>query len=200
MQQINHLSQLDLTKIYSYSDYLQWQLAETVELIRGIIFPMAAPGTKHQQISMRLSSVLYNWFKHQTCQVFAAPYEVRLLDASKQSNPGKNIYTVVQPDLCIVCDASKIEEKGCIGSPDLIVEILSPGNSKKEMSDKKKLYEENEIPEYWIFMPEHETVIRFDLDATRSGYGRPEIFSSHQILESIHFPNLKIDLKEIFNK
>jgi Uma2 family endonuclease len=200
MEKISQLSQLDLTKVYSYADYLQWRLEETVELIRGIIFPMAAPGTKHQQISFRLGGIFYNLFKNQPCQVFVAPYEVRLLDASKQLNQSKNIYTVIQPDLCIVCDISKIEERGCIGSPDLVVEILSPGNSKKEMNDKKKLYEENEIPEYWIFMPEHETMIRFDLDKTRGVYGRPEIFSSHQILESILFPNLKIDLKEVFNK
>ena len=200
MEKINHLSQLDLTKVYSYADYLQWRLEETVELIRGIIFPMAAPGTKHQQISFRLGGIFYNLFKNQPCQVFVAPYEVRLLDASKQLNQGKNIYTVIQPDLCVVCDASKIEERGCIGSPDLVIEILSPGNSKKEMSDKKKLYEENEIPEYWIFDPIYEFVYRFDLDKTRGIYGRPEIFASPAILESIIFPDLKIDLKEVFNK
>ncbi|MEN9609385.1 MAG: hypothetical protein RLZZ628_199 [Bacteroidota bacterium] len=200
MEKITHLSQLDLSKMYSYADYLQWQLEETVELIRGIIFPMAAPGTKHQQISFRLGGIFYNLFENTSCQVFIAPYEVRLLDASKQSTSSKNIYTVVQPDLCIVCDATKIEEKGCLGSPDLVIEILSPGNSKKEMNDKKKLYEENEIPEYWIFLPEHETVIRFDLDRTCGIYGRPEIFSSQQVMESIIFPNLKIDLKKIFKK
>ena len=198
MEKISHLSQLDLTKVYSYADYLQWRLEETVELIRGIIFPMAAPGTKHQQISFRLGGIFYNLFENNPCQVFIAPYEVRLLDSTKQVNQTKNIYTVIQPDLCIVCDASKIDAQGCIGAPDLIVEILSPGNSKKEMSFKKKLYEENEIPEYWIFDPDREVVIRFNLDKTLNKYGRPLFFFDNEILESEVFPDLKIDLKKIF--
>jgi Uma2 family endonuclease len=175
-------------------------LEETVELIRGIIFPMAAPGTKHQQISFRLGGIFYNLFENTACQVFIAPYEVRLLDASKQSTSSKNIYTVIQPDLCIVCDALKIEAQGCLGAPDLVIEILSPGNSKKEMSFKKQLYEENEIPEYWIFDPDREVVMRFNLDKATNRYGRPLIFLDNEILESEVFPELKIDLKKIFKK
>jgi Uma2 family endonuclease len=200
MEKISHLSQLDLTKVYSYADYLEWKFEERVELIRGIIFPMAAPGTKNQQISFRLGGIFYNLFENSPCQVFIAPYEVRLLDSTKQVNQSKNIYTVIQPDLCIVCDASKIDSQGCIGAPDLMVEILSPGNSKKEMSFKKQLYEDNGIPEYWIFDPDREVVIRFNLDKASNQYGRPLIFMDNEILESEVFPDLKIDLKKIFKK
>jgi Uma2 family endonuclease len=161
---------------------------------------MAAPGSQHQRILVRLTIHLGNFLKKYPCELFVAPFDVRLVDGQKSLKAGTPIHTVIQPDLCVVCDPLKIDEKGCLGAPDMMVEILSPGNSKKEMSFKKQLYEENDIDEYWIFDPIYEIVFRFDLDKTRGVYGRPEIFSSHQILESIYFPNLKIDLKEIFNK
>ncbi len=155
---ITSLSQLDLTKTYSYADYVLWQFKERVELLRGKIMAMSpAPNNLHQKALFELSGIFYQHFKFQTCQVRFAPYDVRLLD-SKKSHKDKDIFTVVQPDLCVICDESKIEDRGCLGAPDLIVEILSPGNSDKEMKFKYDLYQENGVREYWII---HELSRRF---------------------------------------
>ena len=77
---------------------------------------------------------------------------------------GDKIDTVVQPDICIVCDKSKLDEQGCVGAPDLIVEILSPGNSRKEMREKYDLYQETGVTEYWVVFPSEQVLQRYRLN------------------------------------
>lgn len=156
MEKITSLSQLDPNGIYTYADYLTWQFEQAVELIKGKILPMAALSRRHQAISRELNGVFYNYFKKHPCEFFAAPFDVRLFDKVKTAKANKDVYTVIQPDICIICDNAKLDQKGCKGAPDLIVEILSPGNSKKEMRTKKRLYEENLVKEYWIIDFDHE--------------------------------------------
>jgi len=120
------LSELDLSKQYSYADYLSWKFGERIELIKGYIRQMAAPNAYHQEISIELSTYFKNHFKatQKPCKVFSAPFDVRLYNYAKSATADKDIYTVVQPDLSIICDKSKIDTKGCLGAPDLIIEIL----------------------------------------------------------------------------
>jgi Uma2 family endonuclease len=160
---VKDFNELDLTKRYTYADYLTWQFKERVELIRGWIHKMSpAPLDQHQRIASSLHGDIYQFFKRRVCQVRPAPYDVRLLDA-KKSTEDTQIYTVVQPDICVICDISKIDRRGCIGAPDWIIEILSPGNSKTEMQDKYALYEENGVKEYWIVQPDFESILQFVL-------------------------------------
>ncbi len=198
MNRIESLDQLDLTNgLYTYADYLTWKFEETVEIIKGRIFPMAAPSRKHQEISRELNGVFYENFKNHTCRFYAAPFDVRLYDKRKSNQVNKDVFSVIQPDICIVCDLEKLDDKGCLGAPDLVVEILSPGNSSKEMKTKKLLYEENAIREYWIFDPEHENVFQFHL--TDEGVFSPAtIYVLEDTLKCIIFPNLHINLKEVF--
>lgn len=197
MEKILSLSQLDLKGVYTYADYLTWQFDQAVELIKGKILPMAAPSRRHQQISRDLNGILYNFFKKNPCEFYAAPFDVRLLDKLKSTKANKDVYSVVQPDICVICDESKLDTKGCLGAPDLVIEILSLGNSKKEMRLKKLLYEENAVREYWIVDPEHENVIRFVL--TEEGvYSPPQIFLDDEVLDSAIFPDLKVILHEVF--
>ncbi len=198
MEKITSLSQLDLNGIYTYADYLTWQFEQAVELIKGKILPMAAPNTRHQRMSWQLSGILYSFLKKYQCQAFAAPFDVRLFDKEKTAKANKDVYTVIQPDICIICDLNKIDEKGCKGAPDLIVEILSPGNSKKEMRTKKRLYEENLVKEYWIVDFDHEQTFQFILDEQQAIYQPPVICVSDEVLECALFPDLKIDLEELF--
>ncbi len=150
---ISNIADLDLNGTYSYADYLQWRFDETVELIKGKIFKMSpAPNVKHQRISWNLTHIFSNYFWKKPCSAFAAPFDVRLYDPKKSSKNNKDIFTVVQPDICIICDEEKIDDLGCIGAPDLIIEILSKGNSNKEMKNKYELYEENGVKEYWIYV------------------------------------------------
>ncbi len=197
MQEITSLSQLDMNGNYSYADYLSWRFEEAIELVRGKILPVAAPNTKHQQLSWQLTLSIGNYFSKHQCEAFAAPFDVRLFDKKKSAKANKDVFTVVQPDICVICDPLKLDEKGCLGAPDLAIEILSPGNSAKEMRLKKQLYEENEVREYWIFDPEHETVFQFQL--TDLGiYGPANIYINEDLMDCGIFPELKVDLKTVF--
>ena len=135
---------------YSYADYLKWDFEEIVELIKGKVFKKAAaPNRKHQGISRDLTLIFGNFLKGHKCKVYAAPFDVRL---SKDPD-FKKIDSVIQPDISVICDPSKLDDKGCFGAPDLIVEILSPSNSRVELQNKFELYEEFGVREYWIIHP-----------------------------------------------
>lgn len=199
MENIVSLSQLDVVNgVYTYADYLTWKFGQTVELIKGKIIPMTAPSRRHQGISMVLSVMVYTALKGHKCKAYAAPFDVRLYDRVKSENANKDVHSVIQPDLCIICDLEKLDEKGCLGAPDLIIEILSPGNSSKEMKTKKMLYEESGVKEYLIFDPEHENVFQFYLNE-KGFYDIEKIYVDDEILTSIVFPDLSIDLTEIFS-
>ena len=191
--EITNINQLDpLYGVYSYADYLLWKFKERVELFKGKLFKMSAPSAIHQEISMRLAGELYQFFKGKDCKVFHAPFDVRLL---KEAQEDKNIYTVVQPDICVVCDPEKIDKRGCEGAPDLVIEILSPGNSKKEMKYKYALYEEAKVPEYWIIDPDHQNVLVYVLEDGK--YLNPMNIVEGNIT-SQKFPTLKIHTDDIF--
>ncbi|GIM60594.1 hypothetical protein CAPN008_06440 [Capnocytophaga canis] len=194
MATINNINQLDLVNgVYTYADYLLWRFEERVELLKGKIFKMSpAPSLKHQQISLNITLFLGNYFKNQKCQLFVAPFDVRL---PKKDEKGDNIHTVVQPDLCVICDESKLDERGCIGAPDLIIEILSPGNSKKEMKNKFELYQESGVEEYWIVNPTDENILVNVLEDGKYRILKPVV---DEYITSVKFPKLKIHTSDIF--
>ena len=197
MKKITDISQLDPNGVYTYADYLTWQFEQTVELIKGKLLKMAKPNRKHQGISFQLSGRFYATFKELKHDAYAAPFDVRLFDKKKSLKANKDVLTVVQPDLCVICDKEKLDEKGCIGAPDLIIEILSASNSKKEMRTKKELYEENGVKEYWIIDPTHETLLQYNLQENGI-YTPPFILVNDETVQSTVFPTLQIDLSELF--
>jgi len=161
---IKNIDDLDFTKQYTYADYLTWRFDERVELIRGWISRMSpAPLRIHQGITTALTFQIQGYLINKKCKLYPAPFDVRLTNKRK-SVPNKSITSVVQPDLSIICDLEKLDEKGCIGAPDWIIEILSPGNTRKEMKEKFSLYEENGVREYWIVDPVHLMIQVFDLE------------------------------------
>lgn len=194
---ITDINQLDPNGTYTYADYLLWQFEERLELIKGKIFKMSpAPNTVHQRISTQLQGNLFIYLKNIPCNLFSAPFDVRLHDVRKSVIANRDIYTVVQPDLCVVCDESKLDERGCLGAPDLIVEILSPGNSKTEMLNKFELYQESGVREYWLVEPSQHAVLVYVLNEAGHYVGlQPAV----DTLRSTIFPDLEIDLENIFN-
>lgn len=114
---------------------------------------------------MEIEWAFFNHFNNQPCEAYAAPFDVRLYNCTRSLKADRDIYTVVQPDLCIICDLEKLDERGCLGAPDLVVEILSPGNAVREMKIKKELYGESGVREYWIVDPARETLTRYNLEA-----------------------------------
>ncbi|MBS9766778.1 MAG: Uma2 family endonuclease [Flavobacteriaceae bacterium] len=193
MDYITNINQLDVNKVYTYADYLLWKFEERVELLKGRIFKMSpAPSRKHQEVSMNLLEYLIPSFKHQSCKLYSAPFDVRLATKNKKD---EEILTVVQPDLCVVCDMDKLDDKGCLGAPDLVVEILSPGNSKKEVTNKFDLYEESGVKEYWVVNPLDENVLIYVLK-DKKYIGLKPIADGY--ITSQLFPNLKIHTNDIF--
>lgn len=191
---ITDLSQLDPEGSYTYADYLVWQFRERVELIRGRLFKMSpAPNLSHQKVSRELSRIFFNYFNKKNCQVFSAPFDVRLPVSRKKGQTT----TVVQPDLCVICDESKLDEQGCNGAPDLIIEILSPGNSKREMRDKYQVYEEAGVREYWLVNPQDRVVLIYILDETGKFVGLAPVTDEDPLRPTI-FPDLDVDLMEVF--
>jgi len=193
---ITSIEQLDFSKRYSYADYFKWKFQERVELIKGLIYKMSpAPAPYHQKIARKLVRNLDKYFEKKSCEMFFAPFDVRLPDAKKQVGD-EQIFTVVQPDLCVICDLEKIDNRGCIGAPDLIIEILSPGNSKKEMGIKFDLYEENGVKEYWLAEPGEKVIYMYVLQKGKFTGLRP--FTEDDEVCSVLFPDLKFPVKELF--
>ena len=196
---ITQLSQLDLTKTYSYADYLTWQFKDVIELIKGKVSLMSpAPNVKHQSIETNLSRPLSHYFWRKRCKLFYAPFDVRLYDRKKSILKNEESFTVVQPDLCVVCHPEILDEQGCNGAPDWIIEILSEGNNKKEMRLKYDLYEENGVGEYWLVYPYEQAVHQFVLNEEKQKYELAAMFSGDDIATPVLFPELKIDLTEVF--
>lgn len=153
MNEITELSQLDLDCCYTYDDYFEWKFDERVELIGGKVMVISpTPNRIHQQISLNLTMEFLKAFEPSNTHFYFAPFDVRFPD------PDGKIRNVVQPDLSVICDENKLDDKGCIGAPDLIVEILSPGNSKREMKHKYELYQEQGVKEYWVVRPEERNI------------------------------------------
>jgi Uma2 family endonuclease len=188
--EITRLDQLNEDSFeYSYSDYMKWQFQERVEIIMGKIFPMSAPTTLHQHIIGELFFNMYSFFKYTSCNVILSPIDVRL-PVGKQGNTFK---TVVQPDLCVICDKSKIVTQGIIGAPDLVVEILSPSNRQIETHEKFEAYQASLVREYWIIHPGEQWMLQYVLSENY-------LFVLHKKhenlsrLESVIFPGLIVDV------
>jgi Uma2 family endonuclease len=193
---ITDFSQLDLTKTYTYADYLTWRFAERVELIKGWIHKMSpAPRRLHQEVKGNLFLILGNFYKQKACKVYNSPFDVRLLKNKGQAE--KEITTVVQPDICLICDLEKLDDHGCVGAPDLIVEVLSTSTMKKDYNEKFNLYEENGVKEYWLVNPEMKAIQIFSLEN-----GEYQEFDTleekEEIVTSKLFPELKFPMNEVF--
>ncbi|HMS67330.1 MAG TPA: Uma2 family endonuclease [Saprospiraceae bacterium] len=181
--------------VYTYADYLKFEFEEMVELIRGKIFRMSpAPKTIHQKVSGNLLGIFWQYLKQRECQVFHAPFDVILPVANKKREKAT---TVVQPDIVVICKPEIIEEGGCFGVPDLIIEILSPHTSKKDLQLKYDVYEEAGVPEYWIVMAELQLVEVFVLEYGK--YQRITTYVKEDQIMPRSLPGLTIHLDEIFD-
>jgi Uma2 family endonuclease len=192
MPVVKNFSDLDLSKTYSYSDYLLWQFSERVELIKGYIRKMSpAPSRNHQQLTVNLTIKLDQYFHNKPCRYYPAPFDVRLPIKSAKKDT-----TVVQPDFCVICDESKLDEKGCNGAPDLIVEIISPNNSKHDIHTKFNLYLEAGVKEYWLIEPADRMILIYSLKNGEYIGQKPLVEGEN--IKSPLFPELNIAIEDIF--
>ena len=188
---------LDTSKRYTYADYLTWLDDKRRELIDGFIHLMSAPLRRHAHVLSELSFLIRAVIKNNKgkCRIYQAPFDVRL--PLHGSTDDDKIYDVVQPDICVICDLTKLDEKGCIGAPDLIVEILSPSTLKYDWNYKFNLYEAAGVKEYWIVDPKTKTTNIFLLQPDGQ-YDLGTVYECNQKAPVSILEGLEIDLNEIF--
>lgn len=191
---ITDISQLDPNGTYTYADYLKWQFDESVELIKGKLYPMSpAPRRAHQLAVSHLLVDISNSLGDQRCQIYTAPFDVRL--PIRNERKPDQLYTVVQPDICVVCNLSKLDDDGCLGAPDWVIEITSPRTAKNDFSEKFDLYEESGVREYWIIQPKEKAVNVYALENGK--YALVDVYESGEIPSRI-FPDLIVSHDRIF--
>jgi Uma2 family endonuclease len=179
---------------YTYKEYLTWPEEERWELINGRAYAMTpAPSTRHQRIVRALSNQLINFLEKKSCEVFFAPFDVKLPEYGESED---EIITVVQPDIVVICDKTKIDDKGCKGAPDIVIEILSPETGDKDKKEKFALYEKHGVKEYWLVDPLDNTVMVFKLK--NNEYGKPAVYAKNDQISTPILKGLKINLKLVF--
>ena len=187
---------------YSYADYLTWADDKMREIIGGIVHLFAAPIRIHAAVIIPfiIKAGVFIRKRKAKCKIYTAPFDVRL-PLNGETDDDK-IFNVVQPDIVVVCDPAKLDEKGCIGAPDLIVEVSSPSTSKLDLEKKYSLYETVGVKEYWIAFPKEKKVIVFLLQPN----GKYADAANYQVaLGTTKVPvntlkGLTIDLEELFEE
>lgn len=180
---------------YTYGDYLSWSDEEQWELINGVPFNMSpSPSRRHQEILRELLGQFWSFLQKRPCEVYSAPFDVRLPEADEKD---QDIQTVVQPDILVVCDRNKLDEKGCRGAPDLIIEIVSPYTAPRDMKEKFSLYERHGVREYWLVYPVEKIVMVFTL-GKNGEYGKPKTYAQQDTIEVNFLEGLTVDLEPVF--
>ena len=156
---------------YTFADVLTWGENERIEIIDGEAVMMAPPSRIHQKIGVSITSQLYNFLEGKKCEVYPAPFGVRLFE--KDGDSPDDVDTMVEPDISVVCDKNKLDKNGCKGAPDLVIEILSPSTVRHDRFVKLGLYQRAGVREYWIVEPETQTVQVYTLE---NGILQPRAF------------------------
>ena len=144
---------------YTFADYLAWDEDDHIELIYGYPYMMSPPLRIHQKVSGALFRQLANYLDGKKCEVYSAPFGVRLFE--EEGDRPEDVNTVVEPDLVVVCDPGKLDDYGCKGAPDLVIEILSPSTRRHDRIVKLDLYQRAGVREYWIVDPAKELIMAY---------------------------------------
>lgn len=174
---------------FTYGNYCQWSDDERWELIHGVAYAMTAPTRIHQKVVLELGRQIANYLQGKTCEPYIAPFDVRL---PQKNEADEYVNTVVQPDISVICDAKKLDERGCRGAPDWIIEVLSPSTALKDMDTKRALYELHGVREYWLIHPTELWGMRYLLNS-EGHYDMPRVFAlENETVVSI-FPELALN-------
>lgn len=179
---------------YTYGDIMDLDDGNRYELYDGQPVALASPSNIHQEISLALVVQLYGYLRGKRCKVYHAPFDVRLFE--QENDRSRNVKDVVQPDITVVCDESKLAGRGCKGAPDFIIEILSPSTMRTDRLVKFNLYQKAGVKEYWIVDPETQVVLVHKLEEGQ--YGSPEVYTSQSSVPVGVLENCAIDLKSVF--
>jgi Uma2 family endonuclease len=183
-------------ELHCYADYLGWPADQRYELIDGIAYAMGpAPSRRHQEIVLELARQIADALEGSGCRPYLAPFDVRL---PKGDEADDAVDTVVQPDISVVCDRGKLDERGCRGAPDWIVEVLSPATASHDQIVKRSLYERAGVAEYWLVHPVDRVVTVYLL--TGGSYGKPAVFELEGHTATTAVPGLRIDWARVLRE
>jgi Uma2 family endonuclease len=185
----------DLSKTYTYKDYQTWPDTPQMELIEGVPHAMTpSPSRLHQKIVVELIRQISTYLQGKECEVYPAPFDVRLAEPDTSDEA---VYNVVQPDISVICDPAKLDDKGCKGAPDLVMEIVSPSTVTIDYIKKLSLYERYSVREYWIIHPIDKIIMVYKL-TEQGSYGRPDTYPIEDNIQVGIFDDLTISLAAIF--
>ena len=179
---------------YTLADALAWDEQNRIELIDGYPMMMAPPNRAHQKISGELFGQLRDYLKGKKCEVYAAPFAVRPFE--EDSDRPEDVDTMVEPDISVVCDSSKLDDTGCKGAPDLVMEILSPSTKRHDRFTKFNLYQRAGVREYWIVDPDDKTVQVFVLEDGH--YAAKDFGAAGDTVRVNVLKDCTIDLSQVF--
>ncbi len=182
---------------FTYGDYVQWQGDERWELINGVPFAMSpAPSRAHQdvvgQLFLQIASALQST---RSCRAYVAPFDVRL---SAMDEKDDDVTTVVQPDISVICDAKKLDDAGCRGAPDWIIEVLSPATAVRDQVQKRDLYGAHGVREYWLVDPQARLLTVYVREDAADGFGRPTVAAADGSTIPAVFPEIPVDWSQVF--
>lgn len=181
---------------YTFVDAFAWDEGEHVEIINGEVFMMATPSRFHQEICFEIGRQLGNYLEGKQCKVYLAPFGVRLFE--QEGDMPKDVDTVVQPDISVVCDRSKLDAYGCKGAPDLVIEVLSPSTQRHDQLVKLNLYQRAGVREYWIVDPENRTV-RVMIQTEAGIFQTHEIYKQEDVAKVNVLDGCFIELSKVFS-
>jgi len=181
---------------FSYADYLTWDDNQRWELIDGEAFCMSpAPNRIHQKWLGELFAQFHAHLEGKPCEVYIAPVDVRLSETN--AAPDEETLTVVQPDLVVVCDRDKLDDRGIKGAPDLVVEIISPSTARHDIHTKFELYQRHGIPEYWIIYPNDRTLLVYR-HADDGRYATPDVYGVEDAVPVPLLGDLMVEMGKVF--
>lgn len=178
----------------TYGDLRRWRDDTRWELVEGEAYAMTGPSWQHQSVTAGLVAQLLAYFRAHGCRVLPAPFDVRL---PRGSEPDDAIETVVQPDISVVCDPTKLDERGCRGAPDLVVEVLSPSTAGRDHLIKRALYERHGAREYWLVHP-LDRIVTVHRRKGEGAFGPSELFEARGVQRMEGFAGLEIDWDQAF--
>ena len=182
-------------RAFTYADYLSWPAEERWELIDGAAYDMSpAPNRRHQGIVTLVSSELYQFLQEKPCDVYVAPFDVRL--AAEKDAADNEIINVVQPDVSVFCSEEKLDDAGAVAAPDIAVEVLSPYTSVKDQREKLALYERFGVKEYWIIDPANQTLSVYSL--SDGSYSKPTVYGPEDTFTSSVVEGFQLKLADVF--
>ena len=187
---------MPLENRYTYADVLDWPEDERSELIDGKVFLMSPPMRIHQKVCGEIFLQIANYLRGKRCEAYSAPFGVRLFE--KKDDKPHNVDTFVEPDITVVCDPDKLDDYGCKGAPDLVIEVLSPSTRQHDRVTKFNLYQKAGVQEYWIVDPDARGVMVMTLEEGQ--YHAPMLYTHRDIVPVGVLEDCSVDLSAVFSE